>query len=387
MVDDGKKISQRLRKYPASSAGPFLVIAEGSKLSPSTVSKNIIRKFGDQYVKAMPLSKHRMKILMASASAANNLVETSSPKLKFSIPQRLVEILGVGHVDLDVEDDELDSATSFDKTKAVQYNNPAVLETRRIIKGSDDDAVRLSTVIVTFAGHKLPTHIEINKVLYPIKQYVYPLRQCKQCWRFGHGEKNCRSKVRCNKCVETDIMDEHDCNPVEPKCVNCNGTHAADNTKICPKAAQRQEADRKRSEAYSQGPKDWFSTLGVPVAPVNTPIIIAPSTSTPPQTTLNENQKTADSNDNNYLAPVPSKRRCLSNSSDTSELPTLELHVESRIRDIVKQAVGSQEIAGAFDDILGTSEDRDQDAEGRLRATISDILSQRVETFFGSLRL
>lgn len=386
MVDD-KTISQRVRKYSASSTGPFLVIAEGAKISPSTVSKNIIRKFGDKYVKATPLSKHRMKILMASASAANDLVETSSSNLKFSIPQRLVETLGVGHVELDVDDDELKLATSFDKTKAMQINNPAVLEIRRIKKGSGEDAVRLSTVIVTFSGQKLPTHIEINKVLYPIKQYVYPLRQCKQCWRFGHGEKNCRSKVRCKTCLETNISEEHDCNPVEPTCVNCNGTHAADNTNACPKAAQRQEADRKRNDAYSQGPKDWFSTLAVPVAPVSTPAIIAPSTSTSTQTTSNGNQKSADANDNGHLSPAPNKRRCPSISSDGSELPALELHVESRIRDIVEEVVTSQEISGAFEDILGTSENRNQEAEGRLRATISDILSQRVQTFFGSLRL
>lgn len=181
--DVGETKPRRVRQYPNSAAGPFLVIAEskdGVNLSPSTVSKKLIRLYGDQYVKAIPQSKRRMKILMGTAGSANNLVTRKSANLTFTIPQRLVEVLGVTHVDLEVDDEELYAATPFDKTKALQTNCDEILEIRRVLKKSGDEEIPLTTVIVTFAGQKLPTHIEINKVLYGVKPYIYPTRQCKK---------------------------------------------------------------------------------------------------------------------------------------------------------------------------------------------------------------
>lgn len=336
MADDNLR---RQRQYPISSPGPFLVIAEsedGSNLAPSTLSKNVIRLMGDQFVKSLPQSKRRIKILMASAEAANTLVAAKLPNVLFSIPQRLVETLGVGHVELDVDDEELQYAISFDKTKAEQDNNPEVLEIRRITKRAGEGRERMTTVIVTFAGQTLPTHIELNRALYPIKQYVFPQRQCIKCWRFGHGEKNCRSKIRCNKCTETNITvePEHVCETEEPKCVNCNGGHLANEVKKCPYAIRRKEADLNRNAAYSQGPKDWFSNLAIPTAKVPT-IVIPPTTTFIPI----ENEDT----NNDHLAPGPSKRRRPSTCLDGEAIPALELHVESSIRSVVEEAFKSPE--------------------------------------------
>ena len=398
MAEDSQR---RLRQYPIGSTGPFLVIAEsenGSKLAPSTVSKNVIRLMEDQYVKSIPLSKRRIKILMASAEAANTLVAEKLPNVLFSIPQRLVETLGVSHVELEVDDEELPYAISFDKTKAEQDNNPEVLEIRRITKRAGEGRERLATVIVTFAGQTLPTHIDINRVLYPIKEYEYPQRQCNKCWRFGHGEKNCRSRIRCNKCTEINITVDpaHVCDTVEPTCVNCNGNHPANDIKKCSYAARRKEADRNRNAAYSQGPRDWFSALAVPIentAPVvntvpivnSVPIVNTPSITVQlaPAATPYEVEETNDS----HLSPGPSKRRRPSVGEDGDALPSLELHVESSIRSVVEEAFQTPEIIGAVDDIHNAPAEYKEQAEEKLRATISEVVSLRVQTLMGSLRL
>lgn len=188
--------------------------------------------------------------------------------------------------------------------------------------------------------------------------------------------------MRCNKCVEKEITIEpaHVCDTDEPKCVNCNGDHPANNIKNCPYAARRREADRNRNEAHSQGPKDWFSSLAAPTAPASTPISTLPTISV-------TDQEETDENSDHHLSPMPQKRRRASVCSDGDKLPALELHVESSIRSVVEEAFKTPEVAGAVDGVLGVSAEEKEEAEERLRTIISDVVSLRVQTFMSSLRL
>lgn len=249
----------RKRCYQPDFPGPFLVIAEAqgeANLSISTMAKRIIQNFGRDYVKAAPISRRKMKILMRTANAANSLLEMDVENVSFMIPQRLIETLGVASIELEVEDEELRDAISFDKGKSIQLFNPDIVEIRRVVKKHGTELTPLTTVIITFSGLTLPTHVEINRALYKVKPYIYPLRQCRNCWRLGHSLKNCRSKKRCHCCLENDISDDHECNQTSPQCVNCGGKHAANDTRQCPKIKRQIEADRDRQNSYSQGPTD-----------------------------------------------------------------------------------------------------------------------------------
>lgn len=84
----------RKRCYQPDFPGPFLVIAEAqgeANLSISTMAKRIIQNFGRDYVKAAPISRRKMKILMRTANAANSLLEMDVENVSFMIPQRLIE--------------------------------------------------------------------------------------------------------------------------------------------------------------------------------------------------------------------------------------------------------------------------------------------------------
>jgi hypothetical protein len=63
------------------------------------------------------------------------------------------------------------------------------------------------------------------------------LSQCKNCQRYGHAASNCSMIRRCVKCTEThepkQCARKSRTDEGTPKCVNCNGQHAA-NHRQCP---------------------------------------------------------------------------------------------------------------------------------------------------------
>lgn len=70
---------------------------------------------------------------MTTAMAANDLIVTPSTSIVFSIPLRMVEILGVAHVELGVDDVALAAASSFEQQSSYDES--------RIEKRSGNDTV------------------------------------------------------------------------------------------------------------------------------------------------------------------------------------------------------------------------------------------------------
>lgn len=256
-----EKRSIRRRQYPPMSAGPFIVIAESvdEKLDLAKLAKDVLRVYGKNYVKAMQLSRRKAKFLMASAVAANHLAAAKSKTVRFNVPQRLVECLGVASID-GAEDEDLEYLVSFEKSKMYQTNNPEIIEVRRMQKRGDKNQIPLPLVVITFSGNVLPSHVEMDNVLYPVRKYNYPVRQCRQCWRFGHMVKQCKSKPRCSSCQSETMDNDHECIG-GPVCVNCSGDHRADDRNKCPTFGKKKEEEKKRQSSFSQGKTDWFAAL------------------------------------------------------------------------------------------------------------------------------
>lgn len=251
----------RPRCYTQTSTGPFIVIAESVDgiLQLSKLTKLVIRDFGHTYVKAVSMSRRKAKFLMASAVAANSLSSTQYDAVKWNIPQRLVECLGVASI-VDVDDEELRYLIAFEKAKLYQTNNPEVIEVRRMQKKDVKGSSPLPLVVITFSGKVLPSHVELDNVLYPVRQYNYPVRQCRQCWRFGHMSKQCKSKPRCNSCYSENVDENHECIG-GPICVNCSGDHRANDRNKCPSFGKKREEEKRRQTSFSQGKNDWFVAL------------------------------------------------------------------------------------------------------------------------------
>lgn len=397
-------VSFRKRNYAADFPGPFLVMAEAlgeSTLAPTTIAKWIIKEFDRDFVKATAISKRKMKILMRSAEAANRLVSMTYNNLRFNIPQRLVETLAVTHIELDVAKEELNEAKAFDKGKSVQINNPEILEIRRVMKRGEGGDIPLTTVIVTFSGLALPTHIELNRVLYYLKPYVYPIRQCRNCWRLGHHQKQCKSKKRCEYCVEKNVDANHNCDQAQPRCVNCDGTHSASDAKTCPNLKRQKELDRNRQTSFSQGPTDWFSAMGKREA--NPTLVISPPDVESPQTPIRQTQSNhhvlqlpysdAGSPSNTASSPESlsdsrrskrSKRASTGEMDDDDIIPTLELHVEDQVCNAIGESLKSRNV----EEMLEKLQDPGSGfSEQQFLEQIESFIRERVTQYIGSLRL
>ena len=50
---------------------------------------------------------------------------------------------------------------------------------------------------ISYKRHELSTHVYIAGIMLPVRPYVPPPCQCRNCWRFGHPEKHCLSAALC----------------------------------------------------------------------------------------------------------------------------------------------------------------------------------------------
>lgn len=81
--------------------------------------------------------------------------------------------------------------------------------------------------------------------------------QCRRCQLFNHTASNCQLEYRCVKCIEKHLPGQckmDGTNKFTPKCVNCNGSHTANNLGECPyyKRIHDIRTDKKGSTVNTQ---------------------------------------------------------------------------------------------------------------------------------------
>ena len=64
-------------------------------------------------------------------------------------------------------------------------------------------------------------------------QWIPHVRQCTNCWRLGHSQKECHSQKACPHCSKNINDGSHQICIDQPKCRNCNGEHSADKRSEC----------------------------------------------------------------------------------------------------------------------------------------------------------
>jgi hypothetical protein len=235
-----------IRRYPDDYSGICVLIAESNDgpIKSTVVTREIIRLCGDSFMKAVQLARNKMKIFMRNPKACNDLVKAGLKDVTLTIPQRLIECIGVCYIHPDITDDDLMDLKSFEKKKLYQLINPKVISACRINKQPGQ-----WTVTITFAGKKLPSHVELDRCLFPVREYYYPVRQCFVCWRFGHSAKQCKSAKRCAKCGKSHDNEEAYKNCGEAvRCVHCNGNHPS-NDKNCEVHKKKARENKEKQEA------------------------------------------------------------------------------------------------------------------------------------------
>lgn len=100
--------------------------------------------------------------------------------------------------------------------------------------------VPTNTWRITVAGEVLPSRVLLFGVSLPVSVYVPPVLMCRNCLRFGHPTRLCRSATaqRCSKCESPD-HGQDDCS-AQPKCHHCGGEHSTFD-RLCPKWAEERE--------------------------------------------------------------------------------------------------------------------------------------------------
>jgi len=85
-------------------------------------------------------------------------------------------------------------------------------------------------ILITTEGNELPKMIKIYNGLTAvrIRSFVEPVKQCYNCYRFGHLKATCRIEKLCLICGDK----FHGICNKEAKCINCGKNHKATN-KIC----------------------------------------------------------------------------------------------------------------------------------------------------------
>lgn len=108
----------------------------------------------------------------------------------------------------------------------------AVFRCTRLVEGT---RVPTESVIVTFAGLSRPSEIKAWPLIYRVDQFRELPMQCKQCWRYGHVMRSCKSGQRCRNCGGSHSLEV--CSAQDLCCCLCQNTHAADSSD-CPVRVQ-----------------------------------------------------------------------------------------------------------------------------------------------------
>lgn len=177
------------------------------------------------------LNRSKFLIVCATSKCANLLVESEKMKEQFMafIPANYVSRTAiVRDVDIEITEQEIrDNIDTGDfKITYMQRLN------RKTYVDGQVSYVPSSTMKLVFEGQDMPSFIYLWYCKLPCEPFVQNPIQCFSCYRFGHTTKFCRNSKLCNKCYHEE-EEEHECNLVEVKCLNCGGRHNS-NSKSCP---------------------------------------------------------------------------------------------------------------------------------------------------------
>lgn len=108
---------------------------------------------------------------------------------------------------------------------------------RTVKMGEEIKKLPTQSVKITFNDTSLPECIQFPFYKERIFPFIGRVRQCFNCWRFGHTAANCKATFRCGKCGDHHKSTE--CTQKEFRCISCQGNHPA-GSKDCPEKARQE---------------------------------------------------------------------------------------------------------------------------------------------------
>lgn len=208
---------------------------------PMEVAKMLMNIKVDNYKEMKAVGRGRFQLTFHKPRDAEQLINskllTEEFKFKVYVPARFKQTIGVVR-------DVAKSLTEDDILKNMYSGNIKIEKVERIMKKTSEmNLVPTYSIKIYAKGQHLPKSVEIYGVNAHCEAYVFPLRICYKCWRYGHSKKFCKANsVKCCKCGLE--HDEEECETEVLKCINCGGAHKASD-KNCP---ERDRQDKIRIE-------------------------------------------------------------------------------------------------------------------------------------------
>ena len=232
-------------RFDLSDAGPFIIMLESlnqniGNLHPMSIGRLLLleHKELDKFIQSITAAgKNRVKIIFKTAYHANILLSSKiieQKEIRAYIPQYLTKRLGVIRgVDFSLTDDDIKSMISPLTGQFFTVLDAQRLKRKIIVEGKEPEYKPTGSIKVTFKGQRLPSSISLCKVICTVEPFIHRVVQCFNCLRYGHISKQCKSKVRCDKCGnEHNTTECPSASP--PSCIFCKGGHTSTNRTVCP---------------------------------------------------------------------------------------------------------------------------------------------------------
>lgn len=246
--------------YSADDRGPFTVFVSRKELDPSSgtslkilkvaqfLHNNNIKGIIEGGIKA--LGRNKISVNFKTPEEANSFAQNSlleSNGLLAHIPRFHVFRLGVvKNIPTEWTLEELISGIS-----TPSYCGEVVRARRLNFKSSRDGTVTWvpsNTVVLTFTGQRLPEKIFCFNASLPVSIYHLPTIQCRNCCRFGHISKQCRSKPRCFRCAQPHAGENCSIPDSESSCFLCHGGRHTATDPRCPEHSRQKSIKILMSE-------------------------------------------------------------------------------------------------------------------------------------------
>lgn len=245
-------------RYEHSDLGPYYVYIDNISQDPNARLNAI--KIGDLLFRIHPeldskisniesIGKNRIRVKFMDITNANKLLSSKvliTHNLQPYIPKFITHKYGIiKGVDLDFTEDYMKNKISYFDMHC-KFVVDTVKRMHRKAQDSEGEKklIPTKTVLVIFKASSLPKYISINHVRIPVEPYEQKVLLCYNCYRYGHLQKQCKSKMRCLSCKgEHDIANCTE-NAGKKCCFYCDGEHLTNEINKCSEF-QRQKSIKK----------------------------------------------------------------------------------------------------------------------------------------------
>lgn len=199
---------------------------------PVEVGKWLHQSGFTRFQEITKIGKFRYKIDLEAKQDYEELkkVDLAEQNLKFYTPklqnQTICFVPGVPQSfgDADLETD-------------IRAEVPVIKVERLKRRDKSQKLVDTNNLKVTVQGREVPRLIKIYGVAFRAHLYIFPVKQCVQCWKFGHTKVKCHGRVLCRKCGQAHETGEDECQQ-SPHCINCGKEHES-NSRECSERIRR----------------------------------------------------------------------------------------------------------------------------------------------------